>query len=293
MDRRNFFTGVASAAMIPMLAAAESAGAAAPVRNLRPATIPEVVAFAHGDALARPLKRMIRDILAGCDPFSDQNREFAFTDRHLRILRRARFLLDPAENTAPCLDPSRPFGTPNPLGDIGDAARAESWEDAARLYGEAQTAMILFFRHATLAPGEYFISNLSMRELAWISLDPSRPLAEILKEKGIAADRRFSFTQTHLALLRAVNWRWEGWNDHAFEENRVWPVVFVDAKRTYDVTAIQRALGWELDADQYGYHQMTRAQRDQLWAAHGEIQAAFQVFVEHAELKPGTYSRQG
>jgi len=255
----------------------------------RPATITEVVSFAHGGAFARPLGPHIEKIIAACDPFSHGDKTLQFTDQHRMIVRCARFLLDPAENTAPSLDPSRPFGTPNPLGDIGDAAQVRTWEGVAQLYCEAQAAIPLFFAHANLSPGKYFITNLSMRELTWITDDPARSIEARLREMGIDSDRRFSFTPEHLALIRSVNWRWEGWSNAAFEENKIWPVVFVDAKRTYSVTQLQKNFDWEPDLDEHGYHQMTDAQRELVWKVHRELHPAFQVFAEHAELQAGSY----
>jgi hypothetical protein len=72
-------------------------------------------------------------------------------------------------------------------------------------------------------------------------------------------------------------------NDAVFEESKIWPVVFVDAKRTYSVKLLQENFGWEPDLDVNGYHRMTDDQRQLVWQAHKELLAAFQVFTENAE----------
>ena len=72
----------------------------------RPLTISEFVANSNGGAFARELKPEIKSILLACNPSSCSERQL--TDQHRAILRLARFLMEPAENTAPSLDPSRP-----------------------------------------------------------------------------------------------------------------------------------------------------------------------------------------
>jgi len=256
----------------------------------RPATISEFVARANGGAFARELKPEIQAMLMAWDPFSQS--EWKFTNQHRAILRLARFLLDPAESTAPSLDPIRPFGTPNPLGDIGDAAKVRTWEGVAQLYCEAQAMIPVFFQFARLAPAPYPISNLSMRELTWLSGDPALPLAAKLDRIGLDSSRRFEFTGEHLALLRSVNWRWIGWSEEEARESKIWPVVFVDAKRSYSVQLLQKNLGWELDPDEHGYHRMTNDQRQTISRLHQQLLPACQVFIENAELDNGCYAMQ-
>lgn len=256
----------------------------------RSATISEVVALAHGGAYARELPPNTRSMLLGWSP--DSRSEWQFTDQHRAILRLARFLLDPAENAAPSLDPVRPFGTPNPLDDIGDAAEVRTWEGVAQLYCEAQAMIPVFFQFARLAPGQYPISNLSMRELAWPAGNPAQVIETRLKHIGLDALRRFSFTAEHLALIRSVNWRWAGWSGEVADESRIWPVVFIDAKRTYSVQRLQKNFGWEADPDEDGDHRVTDEQRQTVKRLHPQLLPACQVFVEHAELENGVYEAQ-
>ncbi len=253
----------------------------------RPLTISEFVANSNGGAFARELKPEIKSILLACNPSSRGERQL--TDQHRAILRLARFLMDPAENTAPSLDPSRPFGTPNPLGDIGDATGVRTWEGVAQLYCEAQAMIPLFFRHARLPPAKYQISNLSMRELTWLVGDPVQPIDAKLAQIGFDPARRFEFTDSHLALIRSVNWRWIGWSEEVASESKTWPVVFIDAKRTYSGQLLQQNFGWKADPDERGYHRMTEEQRQMVMKFHPQLLPACQVFIEHAELENGVY----
>jgi hypothetical protein len=254
----------------------------------RPLTISEYVASSNGGAYARELKPDIKPILLGWNPSS--RGEWQLTDQHRAILRLTRFLMDPAENTAPSLDPIRPFGTPNPLGDIGDATGVRSWEGVAQLYCEAQAMIPLFFQHARLAPGKYQISNLSMRELTWLVGDPSQPVDAKLAQIGFDRERRFKFTGSHLALIRSANWRWIGWSEEVASESKIWPVVFIDAKRTYSVQLLQQNCGWTADPDEHGHHRMSEEQRRMVMTLHPQLLPACQVFIEHAELENGVYS---
>ena len=254
-----------------------------------PASPVEFVALHNGGAQPPPLEPSIRDVLLKFDPFSQVGRPFRFTATHRAILRRARFLLDPAENMAPALDPIRPFGTPNPLGDIGDTAEERTWDGVARLYCEAQVALLLLVQEGRISPGRYRISNLSMRELAWVTDDPKKPLDTCLRAIGIGSSRTFKFTRSHRALLKAAAWRWSGWSVYIQERIKIWPVVLVDAKRTYTARSVQRSFGWKRVVDERGNQILTDQQRRFLWKVHKQVHPAFQVFVEHAELAPGSY----
>lgn len=255
----------------------------------RPATITEFIAFCQGGAFAPELEPSAREILLKFTPFRRNGTDQEFTEQHRAILQRARFVLDPAENTAPALDPARPFGTPNPLGQIGDITDVRTWEGVAHLYCEVQSAIPLLFRYGTLRPGPYPISNLSMRELTWITDDQAKPLEVRLQDLGIGPSRMFDFTSDHLALLRSVCWRWDEWSLPVIEDSKIWPVIFVDSKRTYWTSRLQENFGWPLDPDQHGAHTLTKEQRSLLWRTHRQLLPAFQVFVENATLAPGTY----
>jgi hypothetical protein len=101
--------------------------------------------------------------------------------------------------------------------------------------------------------------------------------------------RHFNLTDTHIALIRAANWCWDGWSDVEFEESKLWPVVRIDAKRTYSFDLLRTSLGWEVAQDVQGHFQYTESQRSFVWRAHDRILPAPQVFVENAELAPGSY----
>lgn len=97
------------------------------------------------------------------------------------------------------------------------------------------------------------------------------------------ADKRFTLTEQHLALLRRA---YVGWDDCEFG------APAIDCKRPYGnssvVLDIAEILGVPTDdeADDYGLNQETE---DRLTALHKETQTALQVILSTGKFEVGNY----
>lgn len=94
---------------------------------------------------------------------------------------------------------------------------------------------------------------------------------------------RFTLTEEHVVLLRAMNVGWQDCETGAPE---------IDPKRPYGNSSVEldvaEALGWEVDSDDG----LTREQRDHAARLHRETEVALQIVLQTGAFVPGEYENR-
>lgn len=220
---------------------------------------------------------------------------FDITATHLGLLRRARLAWEGAERGAPMLDPDRPYGRSDLLAQLGEVFGTDDPDVQALRHIEMYATMARFVRHATLDPGRYPLVNIEPADVR-VALRGYGELSD--EDLGLAGDGTVAVTADHLALLRGIDIRWpsEYENGDRLDDGR-FPAATGDPKRPYgDYTFIEidmaRLLG-ELPPppiDGPAVFEPSPEQAARLQRLHWQMLATMQVFLERAELAPGTYS---
>lgn len=99
-----------------------------------------------------------------------KTKTFEVTEYHVALLRQAWVSWDDAEFGAPCIDPKRPYGNSDVLGDIrkilskeGGACphcgesldEAKDADELRHLHAQTQVALQIFLATGTMEPGVY------------------------------------------------------------------------------------------------------------------------------------------
>lgn len=99
-----------------------------------------------------------------------KTKRFEVTEQHVALLRRMYVSWEDAEFGAPCIDPKRPYGNGDVLGDIrgilgvqgeacphcGESLEGEGDSDKLKdLHDETQTALQIFLATGAMEPGWY------------------------------------------------------------------------------------------------------------------------------------------
>lgn len=221
----------------------------------------------------------------------------AITDAHLALLRQARLGWDGAERGAPMLDPQRPYGRADLLTQLAEVFGADSQTgELARHHVEMFFVLARVLKHGTLAPGRYPLTNITVAE-ARALLRGYGDLSD--DDMGIDADGRVPVTDEHLRLLRAIEIRWPSEYDCADRLGVAeYPAAAADPKRPYgDYTFIEvdmaRILGELPPAVGAAVFEPGPELAQRLQRLHWQMLVAMQVFLERAELAPGSYGLQG
>lgn len=97
-----------------------------------------------------------------------RNERFTVTLDHIMLSRRMNVEWDGSEFGAPAIDPKRPYGNSDVLGDIAEILgwkqREESLSEeqetrAHQLHGEMEIALEILLRTGGLTPGDYVASD--------------------------------------------------------------------------------------------------------------------------------------
>lgn len=254
----------------------------------RMASIIEMVAMANGGTRLRLTSEQKR--LLKRETFNTGISEtITMTPKIRELLRRARFVLDPADATAPVLDPVKPFGTLCPLGDMNDFIY-EGTHTGTQLCQEYKTvlaALVVLMRHGHLKEGNYPIYNLSMRELCWYAAGHTAPMKTKMADFSLNADGLFHFTPKFEAMVNAGHWRDYDWRPEFYDDSCLWPIVGIDAKQPYVVDRLADKLGGSLEKRE------TMMFWDEVSPEHKVLLPACQVFIEHAEIEYREYRVNG
>ncbi len=210
---------------------------------------------------------------------------FVLREQHVRLLRAAAVLWAPIESGAPMVAYSPRLvesdGIPYenvartaglPLGSPPSEAEKRAIDV---LVAELPRAFVAFMERATLAPGRYEYRNpLVGIEHADGLLAPS--LSAHARETTVA----FELKPEHAKLLRRGSW--EG-----LEKGSMAGYMGLDPKRPYgDMTYFEldmaEILGEPTPRDRDG--RLAPAQEARLGRLHEEMQAALQIFLQHAQL---------
>lgn len=104
---------------------------------------------------------------------SDPRLTFVLTDQHLTLLRAADVQWDETEFGAPAIDPKRPYGNGDVVGDMARLLGVELPEDAGsivvtqeltRLHAETKTALQIVLGTGRFEPGTYVRSHTWSRD---------------------------------------------------------------------------------------------------------------------------------
>ncbi len=204
---------------------------------------------------------------------------FVLTETHIALLRRMRFDWDGTETGAPMTDPRQPFGTTDPLKDIGQAFGTNDAKQQAMHYLDMVFAMGEFLSNCSIAPGSYVLSQISTEQLvrAMHGYGFDDPKAEI----GLAADGKVLLDAEVITLLRNTP---IDWGDDEF-----WPGPCIDPKRPYgDMTwyalDVARILDWPMDKDEEGHFRPSEAQETAARGLHLRTLGALYAMLEHGQV---------
>lgn len=229
------------------------------------------------------------------NPFEPQ--PVAVTAQHLALLRQSVLAWDGAEIGAPEFDRKKPFGRTDLLKQIGESFGVSKARQIARKHVETMFALGALLQHGELAPGRYAMKNVAIDELRkqLPDTDKGPPSSADL---GLSEGGAFYFKDTHRTLLRNMLFAWPGRSDvEEYLEIDWYPFARFDPKRPYgDFTYYQAEMALHLgrrdilkqEAD--GAWLMSEGHEQALMRLHWQMVFALQVFLENAELKPGTYS---
>ena len=219
---------------------------------------------------------------------------FKLEANQLSLIRQSVLWWDGAESGAPRLDPEKPFGKVDLFAQLGALLPGNSSEeDKAEFYASMTHALGYFVANATLKPGEYEITNLSMEDVRYLMQGYYRSDASGLtpEELGFSDSGKVVMSDEMIALVKGAYWEWSNeWENRAMLEEGWWPAPAIDPKRPYgDMSFIEldmhRILEWPVEKrDEDGYIRLTDAQQEQLSLLHLRLLAATQVFLEQAEL---------
>lgn len=219
------------------------------------------------------------------------------TDAHLALLRQARLGWDGAERGAPMLDPRRPYGRADLLTQLAEVFGTDArTDDLARYHVEMFFVLARFLQHGTLAPGRYPLTNITVADVRAL-LRGYGDLSD--DDLGIDVDGQVTLTDEHLRLLRATEIRWPSEYDCADRlEAGEYPAAAADSKRPYgDYTFIEvdmaRILGELPPAVGAAVFEPGPELALRLQRLHWQMLVSMQVFLERAELPPGSYALQG
>lgn len=94
--------------------------------------------------------------------------EFELTEEHIKLLRRMRAEWGYGEAGAPAINPKRPYGNGDHIGDIADILgieerydpktgefRDDLYERLQKLHKETEHALAILLRFGTVEPGRY------------------------------------------------------------------------------------------------------------------------------------------
>jgi len=100
-------------------------------------------------------------------------KSFTLTDTHIKLLRAAYISWDDCEFGAPCIDPKRPYGNSDVIGDIakilvepdtcdenGDCP-VKTYDRLWRIHTETQTALEIILATGSFEPGRYQADDYS------------------------------------------------------------------------------------------------------------------------------------
>jgi hypothetical protein len=218
------------------------------------------------------------------------NRPFTLTDVHLALLRKMQFSWDAVERGAPQLNPKRPYGRPDLMTQLSETFGRHAPAVLAMRHVEMTAALRTLLRHGTVAPGSYPIANGAAAEIA-------KHFGRTQAEAGFSTDGRFTLTDEHARLLKALTIEWP---DRTGEVTDILaagdlPSARGDGKRPYGdrayfeydmLEALGRPVAFKPDGQ---LADIPDAEAERLSALHRQMLGALQVFVEHAEIAPGTY----
>ena len=215
------------------------------------------------------------------------------TEEHLTLLRQARLSWDSAERGAPMLDPRRPYGREDLLGQLSEVFGGGDIRSLARRHVEMYFVMTRALRHGALAPGRYPLGNVAAAQVR-TTMHGYQASDEDL---GLDADGLVTVTDDHLELLRAIEIRWPSGYD--CQDRLVvgeYPAATADPKRPYgDYTFIEvdmaRILGELPPGDGAAIFEPDPDLARRLQRLHWQMFVVMQVFLERMALAPGRYGR--
>lgn len=213
---------------------------------------------------------------------------FTLTETHLQLIRNAIVAWAPIEAGAPAV-----LCSPLLVTEESEHQSAALYTDVAARAGlklgsppsdadrsridellrELPQALAQFVQHASLRPGEYSYRNPLAGDLKGARAPggaPGNPPETVT----------FAYTADHAKLLRHANWRG----------------LFMDPKRPYgDMTFFEldmaEILGESLPLGRDGAPSFAPGQQERYDRLHAEMLEALQVFLVHAQMRPGIYPR--
>jgi hypothetical protein len=218
------------------------------------------------------------------------NRPFALTAVHLALLRKMQFSWDSGEGGAPRLNPKFPYGRPDLMKQLGETFGQQAPAILAMRHVEMTVALRVLLRHGKAASGRYPIANVTAAEIA-------KHLDQATAEAGFSADGRFTLTDEHARLLKALTIEWPDRTGEVTDSLAAggFPSARGDSKRPYGDRSyfeydMLEALGRPVTVKPDGQlADIPDAEAQRLMALHLQMLGALQVFVEHADIAPGTY----
>lgn len=223
---------------------------------------------------------------------------FEISSAHLSLLAHARFSWDGAERGAPMLDPARPFGRSDLMAQLGEVFGETDAIALARRHVEMMYVLARVLRHGEAQTGRYALRNISAEDVRAAMRGYGGEAGLSDADLGLDADGMFSLAEDHLKLLREMTVEWPSqWEVEDRLDAGDYPAAAIDPKRPYgDFTYIEvdmaRILGRlppPPSDGQPAIFEPDPALAAHLQRLHWQMLAAMQVFVENAELAPGTY----
>ncbi len=218
---------------------------------------------------------------------------FEITAAHLGLLRLARVGWDGAERGAPMLDPDRPYGRADLLAQLSEVFGTDDADVLGRHHVEMCSVLARVLRHGALRPGHYASRNLQPADIR-AAVRGYGDLSDA--DLGLDAGQ-IAVEADHLQLLRGMQVRWPSPHEcrDRLDTGR-FPAATVDPKRPFgDFTYIEvdmaRILGVLPPAPTDGpaVFEPGPELAHRLQRRHWQTAAVMQVFLEQAELAPGTY----
>jgi len=229
------------------------------------------------------------------DDTSTDTGTITITAEDIALIRQSRWVWDGAERGAPMLAPESPFGKPDALSQIGTAFEIESPMQQAKRFVSMYRVLNMFTLHGTLSPGTYSLRNVDAEHLRNQMTGYGGEAGVSDAEIGLTDDGRFKMTNDHIKLLRALEIDWSNeWDNEERLACGEFPAPACDPKRPYgDMTFIELDMAHILgeipltaDGSNWEPDPKLAARLQQL---HWQMLGAMQVFVENAELEPGTH----
>jgi hypothetical protein len=197
---------------------------------------------------------------------------------HLALMRNMQVMWLPIESGAPMIDVWQPLaGAQDVVAQAMTLLASRDEEAAVRTLAEVGLVLVDFVQQASLAPGRYAIAPQTRQHFADA-------------DSGVDGSGQFEFRREHRLLLQAAQWRVidsDVLEEVLAEEPMAWPLPYIDGKRPYGENSYYQidmadVLGTPYRRDEQGYAIVDHAKDASLEKLHFQMQAALQVFLQHA-----------